>query len=198
MRVVAAACAAVVCLSLTHEALAADPADSTVAIGADLQAIIPVGDLSDATSFMIGPLVRGGYRVIPQLELTGRLGYIHGFGAESAPNFSSSLGVIPIWAGARYFFQEGERPAGAYAGGELGINILRSSVSYDGPTVPGAPTISGSDTEARVGLNLSGGYIISRELPIDLRGQLSFLNLFDGDTTLIGIGVSAGYSFFVL
>lgn len=163
-----------------------------IGLGGDLQAFIPTGDLSDASSFMIGPVLRGGYRPLRNVEVTGRLGYVFGFPKEPFPGTTARFDLVPIWAGARYFFQE-QAPAGAYAGGEMGINLLRFHSSYDGPASPFVPD-SATQTETRFGMNFFGGYVLSRELPIDFRGSLSFLNIGDGGPGF-AIGLSAGYTY---
>ena len=50
--------------------------DKKISVGADVQLVIPFSDMANATGPQIGALVRGGYRVIPPLEVTGRIGYL--------------------------------------------------------------------------------------------------------------------------
>lgn len=161
--------------------------DGKVGIGGDLLLLVPVGDLSDGTGVLLGPVLRGGYRVLPPLEVTGRIGYLFGFN-KSVGGGSSSLSDIPIWAGARYFFLDPD--AGPYGGAEIGLNVLRASASAGG--------IDFSDSTTRFGFNLQAGYVISKELPIDFKLQFSHLNLLgqeDGETAALGIGLSAGYTY---
>ena len=121
----------------------------------------------------------------------GRTGYLFGFGKSQATGLggdvSTSVGILPIWGGARYFFMQPD--AGLYAGAEVGLNLMMMSVSGGG--------ISASNTEARLGYNLGAGYVISPELPIDFRVQFSHYNLLftDGESAFLGIGLSAGYTF---
>lgn len=162
--------------------------DGKVGIGGDLLVLIPVGDLSDASSVLIGPVLRGGYRVLPPLEVTGRIGYLFGLSKDQGSGVSTSISNLPVWAGARYFFLDPD--AGPYGGAEIGLNFLRASVS-------GGP-IDQSDTSTRFGFNLQAGYVISKELPIDLKLQFSHLNLLgqeNGETAALGIGLSAGYTY---
>jgi|GEM_PF-702438 len=186
---------------------AAEPApaaddDKKIGIGGDLLFVVPLGDLADASGLQIGPVVRGGYRVMPNLELTARIGYLIGLKKERTINFgvgsatvSTGFNLIPIWAGARYFFMEPQ--AGVYGSAELGLNILAPTVS-DG---------NAGDSITRIGANLGVGYVISKELPIDIRAQFLMYNLLlkesdqtIGGTTIseptyFGLGISAGYTF---
>lgn len=150
-------------------------------IGGDLQIVIPTGSFSNGTSLMIGPLFKFGYRVIPNLEITGRTGFLLGVG-------DLGVNMIPLWGGARYFFMQ--PGAGAYAGGEMGLNMLLIP-GFDLGPFGSTP----SQSEARFGMNLGGGYVISRELPIDIRGQLMMLNIGDDNSLALGIGLSGGYTY---
>lgn len=163
-----------------------------IGLGGDLLFLIPTGDLADGTGPQLGPLFRAGYRVMPSLEVTGRIGYLGGFsksqGGANGADVSTSVAVIPIWAGARYFFMEPK--AGLYGAAEIGLNFISASVS--------AGDVSVSDSTTRFGANLGAGYVISKELPIDIRAQLSMYNLLgrnDGESVFLGVGLSAGYTF---
>jgi hypothetical protein len=149
---------------------------------------------------MIGPLLRFDYRVVEQLELTGRIGYLTGLstttsGFAQGSQVDTHLSGVPIWMGARYFFMKDKPFAGVYGAAELGMNLLyNSSVLRDST----GQSITLSDSYNRFGFDLGAGYIISRELPIDFRLQYTMLNLLGrvgGETTAHAIGVSAGYTF---
>jgi hypothetical protein len=167
--------------------------DKKMGLGVEAQFMLPVGDFGDATGPQIGPIVRFGYRVIPALELTARTGYLFGIG-KTPPNVpagadaSISVSNIPIWLGARYFFMDA--PAGFYGAAELAINLMTTHVS--------AGPISDSKGLTREGFNVGAGYVISKDLPIDIRAQFSYLNLLGtetGETGAYAIGISAGYTF---
>lgn len=170
--------------------------DKKITVGADLLFVLPVGNLSDVTGPQIGPLLRVGYRVMPQLEATARIGYLFAFGKSvdlgGGNKASASVTDIPVWIGARYFFMEA--PAGPYAAAEIGMNFLNASASG---TVNGQ-SASTSNGDTRAGFNLAAGYVYSKELPIDVRLQFSYLNLIGAGNEggLMGIGLSAGYSLF--
>lgn len=167
--------------------------DKKITVGADAQFILPVGDMSNATGPQIGALLRGGYRVIPPLEITARIGYLAGLsksqGSSAIGNVSSSISNIPLWVGARYYFMDA--PAGLYGAAELGFNFQQVSASVGG--------VSASQGATREGFNLGVGYVISQDLPIDIRAQYSYFNLLgtqSGETAEMGIGLSVGYSLF--
>lgn len=171
-----------------------------ISLGADLLFMLPVGDLADASGPQIGPALRGGYRVIPNLELTARLGYLLGLkkeiGSFGGQSVSTGFNLLPIWAGARYYFME--PGAGLYAGAEVGLNILMPTVDPEPPVKP--------DSRTRIGFNLLAGYVISRELPLNLGLQFSYYNLLltedvqtaagkASETGAYAVGLNVGYSF---
>ena len=167
--------------------------DKKIGIGGDLQFMIPLGDFGKATGPQIGPIFRFGYSVMPQLELTGRIGYLFGLGktpdgAPAGADVSVSVSSIPIWLGARYFFMEPH--AGLYGTAELAINLMTQHASVGG--------VSASNGFTREGFNLGAGYVISKDLPIDIRAQFSYLNLLGtetGENAALAIGISAGYTY---
>lgn len=166
--------------------------DKKMGLGVEGQFLLPLGDFGDASGPQIGPLVRFGYRVIPALELTARTGFLFGLKKDQGANVSTSVSNIPIWLGARYFFMDA--PAGFYGAAELALNLM---------TVHSSVTVLGQSADAstgftREGINLGAGYVISKELPVDIRAQFSMLNLLGketGEKTFFAIGLSAGYTF---
>jgi hypothetical protein len=189
-RIVIAAGIVAMGVAATGTARADD--DKKIGLGADVQLVIPVGDMGNATGPQIGAVLRGGYRVIPPLEITARIGYLAGI-SKSVSGGSESISNVPIWVGARYFFMDA--PAGLYAAAELGVNAMTGHVSVNGPGL----TVSGSTGITREGFNVGVGYVLSKDLPIDIRAQFSDFNLLGqetGEKTLLGVGLSAGYTFF--
>jgi len=180
---------------------AAPAEEKKIGIGGDLLFVIPLGDLGDVSSIQVGPVFRGGYRVIPNLELTARLGYLIGLKKERTfstgfgnATISAGFNLIPVWGGARYFFMDPSE--GLYGAAELGLNVLVRTTS----------TGTAGDSLTRIGANAGIGYVISKELPIDIRAQFQIYNLLlkesgtVGTTTIseptyFGVGVSAGYTF---
>lgn len=177
-------------------------ADKKIGIGGDLQFAIPLGDLGDASGPLIGPVLRAGYRVIPALELTLRAGFLFGISKDRSTagvDVSGGVNIIPIHVGARYFFMDPYE--GLYGAAELGVNIISPKASVAGTSVDGLKS------QTRFGANIGAGYVISKDLPIDIRAQFMLLNLIGkedtpagapanaGEKTLFALGLSAGYTF---
>jgi len=167
--------------------------DKKIVAGADLQFVLPLNsDYSNVAGPQIGALLRGGYRVMPALEITARIGYLYGLSKSqntALGSVSYSISNIPIWVGARYYFMDA--PAGLYGDAELALNLMTASASFGG--------VSQSTGVTREGFNLGAGYVISTDLPIDIRAQFMYLNLLgtnSGETALMGLGISVGYSLF--
>lgn len=159
-------------------------------IGGDLQFVLPLGDFADASGPQIGPLFRFGYRVMPALEVTARVGYLYGLSKDNS-GFKTSVSNIPVWVGARYFFME--PGAGLYGAGELGLNNMTFKI--DGTLL--GQSVESSDSNTRFGFNVGAGYVISKELPIDIRAQFMHHNLLgteEGEKAILGLGISAGYT----
>jgi hypothetical protein len=171
--------------------------DKKIVVGGDVQFMLPLNsDFSNASGPWIGAVVHGGYRVTPALEVTARVGYLAGLSKSQSTTIggttisaSSSISDIPVWIGARYYFMNA--PAGLYGAAEIGINAMTAKESVGGASV--------SAGETREGFNVGAGYVISPDLPIDIRAQFMYLNLLgteNGEKALFGLGISAGYSFF--
>lgn len=172
-------------------------ADKKIGVGGDLQFVIPLGDLGDASGPLIGPVLRVGYRVMPPLELTLRAGFLFGISKDRSQggiDASSGINIIPVHVGARYFFMEPY--AGLYGAAEIGMNIISPKASVGGTSVDGL------DSQTRFGANIGAGYVISKDLPIDIRAQFMMFNLIGKESTAgvdeatqFGLGLSAGYTF---
>ncbi|MGH7294435.1 MAG: outer membrane beta-barrel protein [Polyangiaceae bacterium] len=191
-RIVIAAATLGLTLAATAGTARADD-DKKITVGGDLQFVLPIGDMANFTGPQIGVLLRGGYRVIPPLELTGRIGYLFGLDKSQGNGLSKNFSNIPIWVGARYFFMDA--PAGLYGAAEVGLNAQTAHASGN----VGGVSVSGSAGATREGFNIGAGYVVSQDLPIDIRVQFSDFNLLgtnSGEKAELGIGVSAGYCFF--
>ena len=122
--------------------------DARSRIGLDVSVAIPVDDWADVSDVSLGGLVRFEHLVIPQLAITARAGYMH----DIVDQDGVTLGHVPILAGARWHFVEGD--SSPWIGGELGLAIWWAHASVDTPF----GSSSTSDTEAELALALSGGY----------------------------------------
>lgn len=180
--------------TITALALIALPAAAQekagAAVGADGAVVLPVGNLSDATGLMLGPLLRLEYPVTGNVTVTGRAGYLYGLRKElSVMGSKAKYGVsdIPVWGGVEYYFGEGGQ--GLYLGGEAGLNFLSFSVDTDGDPAYGGGSSSSSET--KLGMTAGAGF---RAGDLDFRGGLAIFDLgHAGDS--MGVMASVGYSF---
>lgn len=170
-----------------------------IGVGGDLLFTLPIGDMADGTGPLIGASLRGGYYVMPAFEAYLRVGYQMGLKKDQGGAFKTGVNNIPIYVGGRYFFMEPF--AGLYGNLEIGANIMKGTVD---PEPPGFS----SKTNTRLGANVGAGYVISKDLPINIGVQFAIFNLLlkedssvsvGGTTvkieekTLMGINVLAGY-----
>lgn len=171
--------------------------EKKIGIGADLQFVLPLGDFGDASGPLIGPVLRAGYRVMPPLELNLKAGFLFGLTKERSigpVTADTGVNIIPISIGARYFIMEPQ--AGLYGGLDIALNLISPKASVNGTDV------SGLESSTRLGTNIGVGYVISKELPIDIRAQFMIFNLLlkedaagVSESTQFGLGLSGGYTF---
>lgn len=161
-------------------------AASKMILGVDGAFQLPFGDLADATGMGFGALLRFEYNVMPQLNLTARVGYIYSLNKEISQTvplmgtIKAKYGMdnIPIWVGAKYFLTDM-----IYGGVEVGANMLKGKVDMNG--------VSASSTETKFGANVGAGVLLSG---LDLRAQLEILNLSEAGKSM-ALMVNVGYNF---
>ncbi len=156
-------------------AATAPVAEKTMAFGANVFVGVPTD--SKGIDGIVGVLGTIDYALQPQLEVTGRIGYMH----YLVDGDAVSLSQIPLWGGARYFVQPGNQ--GLFFHGEAGINILRSSVELLGTT--------SSNSETELGLNLLGGF---RQGKLIAEGGIYIASL-DNAGDLLIVGGTVGTTF---
>ena len=83
---------------------------------AGITAGVPVGDVSDFSSFNLGVDLRGQYLFNPNFAIGAASGYNHYFGKDGFDDF----GVIPLAGFARYYFT----PNGLFIGSDVGYGFL--------------------------------------------------------------------------
>ncbi|MDB4943618.1 MAG: hypothetical protein JWP97_3152, partial [Labilithrix sp.] len=172
---------------------AAENMPRRMAVGLDALVLVPFGTLADATGLLIGPVARLGYRATPRLELTFRAGFLLGLNREQQPGYATSLTVVPVLVGARYFVQH--PTYGLYGGAELGMNLLQLHLHSDQDLPSEATKANG--VRARGGFAVGVGYVLGEHLPIDFRVQYTYLNVVgteSGDEPFMGLGLSVGYT----
>ncbi len=150
-------------------------------IGADLAFQLPLGDLADLTGMGFGALVRAEYKLLPNLNLTFRTGYVYSLSKEIGTS-KLSISSIPIWVGGKFFLTDM-----IYAGAEVGANMLmaKSEMEFFGTSV------SGSNTETKLGGNVGAGVLLG---DLDLRAQLQVLNFGEAGKSM-AVMINAGYNF---
>ncbi|MBL8608381.1 MAG: hypothetical protein JNL38_13740 [Myxococcales bacterium] len=164
----------------------AEPAPGKVAVGGDAAFVPLIGDLSNAAGPGIGVLGAAGYRPMPSLEVTARLGYIHHLNKDFGGG-TTGISQIPALLGARYHvFPTLSTP---YVAAELGPNyvIARSSTGAFGGG-------SASSSELKVGATIGAGYMYKG---FDARAQAFVLDLGHAGDTL-ALMVNVGYRFDVV
>lgn len=167
-------------------ATGAEDSGKKIIVGGDILFTLPLGDLADATGPLVGASVRAGYYLMPQFEGFVRVGYQLGL-SKTTGKVKTSINNIPVYLGGRYFFME--PGTGLYGQVEVGANLLESTVDLGGASL--------SSSTTRFGFNAGAGYVISKELPLNIGAQLNYLNLLGteaGEKSAIGATVQVGYA----
>ncbi len=161
-----------------------------MAVEPNITLAIPLGDFADAYNMGFGGTVTFMYRVIPQMDLTGSIGYLR-WGYKATDGSYSS---IPFLVGARYYFSPGNIMP--YAGAELGLHF--SSASFEIPTYTvfgqtyGGGTASTSSTD--FGLGFGGGALIKAGSNLTLDATLQY-NLIASSGSYSFLSVEVGAKF---
>ncbi|AKV02678.1 hypothetical protein AKJ09_09341 [Labilithrix luteola] len=163
------------------------------AIAGDFLFTVPVGALADTTGPLLGASLRVGVYASPTIEGYLRVGYQRGMKKQVLPFLlNGAVDDLPILVGTRIFaFQPG---AGVYVNAEMGARILffRGDVAlFDSSNT--IPTI---DSVIRFGGNAGAGYVLSREVPIDIGVQVAAFNLAGGgqnDELALGVTSYVAY-----
>ena len=153
--------------------------DRPMFIGADALIDLPVGNFSNAAGIGFGALGRYEYVLNPQLNLTGRLGFIY-FLTKSNAGFDYKYWTIPILVGVKYTVIPN-----LYVAGEIGLFNSHFSANIGGPF----GNVSSSSTD--FGLTLGAGYRLGL---IDLRAALQIIDLGNAGDTM-SLVASVGYNF---
>ncbi len=152
-------------LGLTAVAQDSKSAGKTFKPSIGLEAGLPIGDAGDFSSFVVGASLQGEYMAAETVGLTLNAGYLNFSGKDGA----GSTGLIPVLAGAKFYFAEkffGHAQAGLSFSTETGGG---SAFTY-------APGL---------------GYQASEKFDITLKYQASTKNSF----TTAFIGLRAAYNF---
>ncbi len=122
-----------------------------ISIGGNIA--LPMGDFADVANLGFGGTATYERSFTPNIVGQIYAGYLT-FGGEDIPGTSDSYSssMIPIMAGAKYFFQPGK---GLYANAQLGVHLF----SFDTPEYEFfGVTYGGSETSTEFSLGLGAGY----------------------------------------
>lgn len=91
---------------------------------AGLNVGLPIGDMADVSSLMIGADFRAQYLVNPNFGIGVASGYNHFFGKDGVQD----LGLIPLAGFMRYYAQ----PKGLFVGADVGYGFLTNADNNSG------------------------------------------------------------------
>lgn len=165
-----------------------------------LDAALPLGDFSDASSFGFGLSLGYDFPLSDQMSVGGQAGYTF-FPAKTpdlAPDdYSASYSVVPILGNFKYYFADNTN--GFYGMASLGISIFSSKVEY---TYDSFDFVNGAfvTTKEKFEADNSGSYLtfapgigmILNE-KIDLNARYMFISSEGSSTSYLNI--RAAYNF---
>ncbi len=179
--------------------------------GLQLGLNFPMGDFSNISGTGFGFAGTYEYMVMPQLGLTGSIGYYH-FGSKSVAegfglSVETSTSVVPIVVGGRYYFMKGEIMP--YGGAELGLYILSASADISGNFTGFLKISSGNTVERTNATNSSSNsttnfgfapfvgvrYSIAPNISLDGNLKFTIVTTSGSTTTYFGINAGAFYAF---
>jgi hypothetical protein len=150
-------------------------------LSADGNVSLPVGSFSDGAGVGLGALLRYEYVILPQLNITGRVGFIYHL-PKSQDGFDTKFWTIPVLAGVKLALNQS-----FYVAGELGLFSNHATVTATG--VFGTGSASASETD--FGFTGGVGY---RTGNLDARLALNVLDLSNASDTM-AIAANLGFSF---
>jgi hypothetical protein len=168
----------------TGDPAATDPAMEPApaagkSIGADVVAVLPLGDYADIASFAIGALGRFEYGVKPNIAITVRAGLIYNI-AKELGGVTPTILMIPAHVGGKYMIGT----SGLFGQAELGITHTRFSAESGGVSV--------DDSRTKFSFEVGAGY---QKGKISARAGLWYIA---DDDALMAIMASVGYDFAAL
>ena len=163
-------------------------AQSKMAVGAQGQVAVPLGDFGDGYKTGFGAQGTFAYHINPMLDVTGSVGYLTWSGKEADYTFSS----VPVLAGVRYYF--GKDKFNPYVTGELGIHF----VTFDVPSVviPGFGTIGGgSSSDSYFGFGAGVGFLYELNPKLNLDVAAKFNSISSSGSSSNYVSILAGVLF---
>jgi hypothetical protein len=150
-------------------------------LSADGDVSVPVGSFSDGAGVGLGALLRYEYAILPQLNITGRVGFIYHL-PKTQDGVDTKFWTIPVLAGVKLALNES-----FYVAGELGFFSNHASASVT--TAMG--NFSGSSSETDFGFTGGVGY---RTGNLDAKVALNILDLSHASDSM-AIAANLGFSF---
>lgn len=137
-------------------------------VNVEVGARVGLGDWADASGPGLGATLGVHYALMPELALTGRVGYFWGLprtDQESNIFFGTTTyrvktNEIPILLGARYFIDGGAREGGLFVGGELGLVHLTAVARIENEDLDIDDVEE--DSEVEFGAVIGGGYDLGK------------------------------------
>ncbi len=173
-----------------------------LAVGVNGVVALPMGDFGDFAKTGFGATGTFLFRVIPQLDVTGTIGYltfgvdvptVQGANIKADGSFSS----IPILFGGRYYFMPGKvQPYGA---AEIGLHISSGSdteVSFTNPFTgqTTTQTVEG-ESSTNLGFGFGGGVLIEAGKNLKFDGGVQFNIISTTGSSSSYISIEAGVLF---
>lgn len=150
---------------------------------------LPMGDFSDALQAKLGFGATGTYfyDASGTFIITGSVGFLS-FSSDDftagSTTYSYSWTFIPIYAGARYLFSDGQ--FAPYGGAEAGYTVISVSVSGFGIAAAGSSNIA-------VAPMLGFMYEMSKGLNLDVNAKYNII--LGSGSSISYVGVNAGVVF---
>lgn len=188
----------VACFAATATAQDAVPVDGT-SLGVEADGMLPMGDFSDVSEFGVGGTVYLAHGIAPGLSITGRSGFLYFGGKEYAFAVGTTTGtakvnitMIPILAGLKYFFTQGD--SRVYGAAEAGLYMMSGSGDFT-PTGGGAGASFDVDSESKFGVSPSLGVQFKAGEKMVVDAHANFSNVFTENSSTNWITFAIGFEF---
>ena len=171
---------------------------------AGLELAMPLGNFGTAASFGAGATLGYDYAANDNLSIVGQAGYIKIF--EKAPDrtldpgesYSTSMGLIPIQAGVKYYFADNTN--GFYGLALVGVHIYKYTsdhtyMSQDYSAYPVITEVKKTDnfdySGTFVSYAIGAGYLINEKIDLSVR-----YNIISSEGSASAyLGIRAAYNF---
>lgn len=178
-------------------------AQSKMAVGVQGGIAIPMGDFGDAADLGFGGQGNFAYKVSPNLQVTGSVGYLYWSYKTDGDFASGSFSSVPVLAGIRYTFPaKGFTP---YVMAQLGVHFVSSSFEFEVDPFDFLTKTSGSesvnatmetqefsDSSTEFGFGAGAGFLLPLGPKLDLDVNATFNSIATEGSATNYIGIMAG------